>query len=107
MPNPMNIETITPETLKDAISIFVDNKMLVEIGHGFCWTCSQEKSVYDISSEFFPSQEPKCGECIIETAMMALKLPGFVERVDKEYLQFVDSVDREYLQADDQQPGDA
>lgn len=92
----MNSENITPESLKDAISIFVDNKMLIEVGHGFCWTCSQEKSVYEISSDFFPSQEPKCGECIVETAIMALKLPGFIERVD-----------REYQQANDQQPGNA
>ena len=92
----MNSENITPESLKDAISIFVDNKMLIEVGHGFCWTCSQEKSVYEISSDFFPSQEPKCGECIVETAIMALKLPGFMERVD-----------REYQQANDQQPGNA
>ena len=69
---------------------------LIEVGHGFCWTCSQEKSVYEISSDFFPSQEPKCGECIVETAIMALKLPGFMERVD-----------REYQQANDQQPGNA
>lgn len=81
----MNMNGITPETITDTINVFVENKMLIPVGHGFCWTCEQEKSVYDVSTEHFPPQEPKCGDCIVNTAMAAMKLPGFVEKVEREY----------------------
>lgn len=81
----MNMDGITPETIADTINVFVENKMLIPVGHGFCWTCENEKPVYDVSTDHFPSQEPKCGDCIINTAMAAMKLPGFVDKVEREY----------------------
>jgi hypothetical protein len=81
----MNMDGVTPETIAATIDVFVENKMLIPVGHGFCWSCEQEKSVYDVSTDHFPAQEPKCGDCIINTAMAAMKLPGFVDRVEEEY----------------------
>jgi len=81
----MSLEGVTPETIADTINVFVENKMLIPVGHGFCWTCENEKPVYDVSTDHFPSQEPKCGDCIINTAMAAMKLPGFIAKVEHEY----------------------
>lgn len=81
----MNMDGVTPETITNTINVFVENKMLIPVGHGFCWTCEQERSVYDVSTEYFPPQEPKCGDCIVNKAMAAMKLPGFVDKVEREY----------------------
>lgn len=81
----MSFEKVTPETIAATIEVFVEAGLLESVGHGYCWACAQEKPVFDVSTEHFPAQEPKCGDCIINTAMHAMKLPGFREKVDREY----------------------
>lgn len=77
----MSFPEITSESVQAAIDALVEQGMLHKVGHGFCWTCSTEKPVYDVSSEHFPSQEPKCGDCIINAAMIALKFVDIREKV--------------------------
>lgn len=77
----MSFPEITSESVQAAIETLVDRGMLHKIGHGYCWTCKTEKSVYDVSSEYFPSQEPKCADCIINAAMIALKFVDIREKV--------------------------
>lgn len=72
---------ITEESVAWAISVFVEKGMLHPVGHGFCWVCSTEKPVFDCSTEYFPAQEPKCSECIINTAMTALKFDDIRAKV--------------------------
>jgi hypothetical protein len=72
---------VSEEGLSWAIELFVEKGMLHPVGHGFCWICSTEKAVYDFSTEYFPVQEPKCQDCIINTAMTALKFRDIREKV--------------------------
>lgn len=83
----MSIDKISPESLAQAIEMFEENGLLARVDHGFCWTCGQEKEVMEISSGAFPSQEPKCAECIISVAMYALTLPEFRNRLEEVYRQ--------------------
>lgn len=77
----MNNFEVSEESVAWAISLFVEQGMLFHVGHGFCWVCGNEKPVLDFSTEHFPVQEPKCQDCIINTAMTALKFSDIRDKV--------------------------
>ena len=73
--------TISKESVALAIDAFVDAGMLRRVGHGYCWVCGNEKEVLDVIADEFPVQEPKCEDCIINTAMLALKFSNIHDKV--------------------------
>lgn len=77
----MNDFEITSESVEWAISVFVERGMLYPVGHGYCWVCDTEKAVFDFSEDHFPVQEPKCSDCIVNTAMIALKFDDIRAKV--------------------------
>jgi hypothetical protein len=89
----MSFPEITPDSVQSAIETLVEKGMLSNVGHGFCWTCQTEKSVYDVSAEHFPSQEPKCADCIINAAMIALKFVDIQEKVFGDYGNVNESIE--------------
>lgn len=47
-------------------SIAARDLQLVE--HGFCWTCQEEKQVYEVAPQF-PVQPPICKSCLFKAAI--------------------------------------
>lgn len=87
-------KAMTPDEMSDqfyfemrrAIMDAQERKWLGRARHGYCFSCSTEKMVYDVIAEDSPVQPPKCEQCFIDGAIDFLESPD-AERLIKEFLE--------------------
>lgn len=70
----MDINDILPsqETIDEALRDAVDLGWLAPVDHGFCFSCNEEKAVYEVVMEGAPVQPPKCSTCFFTLAHQAI-----------------------------------
>lgn len=67
--------------MKLAIRSAQDRKWLGEQRHGYCFTCNQEKLVFDVIAKNSPIQPPKCEDCFMDGAIAFLENPDADEKI--------------------------
>ena len=55
--------------VKLGIEESIRTETLTPVDHGYCWYCSKEKSVLEVTSKNAPTQPPICEACFIKKAI--------------------------------------
>ena len=74
------------DSIRDALHEAVKRGWVVPVEHGYCFTCSTEGPVFEITAREAPTQPAKCEGCFVAQALTVIADPLNLQRLAEGFL---------------------